>query len=780
MKQFAGFLMKLKNNRRSSIAFLFLFLGIVLLPQRPAKGCGISYDEYFGYSFIQPNIIRLQNGFSPFFLDMDEIYDEFISPNETQIINNIKEWRERFCNRPTAADLHYVIYKAPIKQLIDLKEAMISKKLALSYAGRKMNTNSFARYLFRHKCYETVDYLIFAKSCEPHVVAPKIWEEKETDVAAMLELIKRGKKQFLDTKSYYFRLRYAYQIIRLAHYAKQYELALELYDYLMPKIDNDPSRIEYWIMGHKAGALRKTGKTVEAAYLYSLVFQNCPEKRESAIRSFRIKTDEEWGKCLLLCQNDQERATLYALRAYKDNSRLVTEMKDIYQLDPLNADLESLALGETRRLEKDLLGYSYNDKKKINKRYFGIPRKQAGINVIELLAFVQQVVKENRVKRMDFWKILKGYLEVLSGDYYYAQQSFQQAQKVVTNDTLKYQLKVFELALEITSWEKITPAIEDRIVVIKKDREKLLEKNPDFDDMLRDKMAWLYHQNGDEAKSFLCYNNIAELRPNPKLGIINDLLEITDKDGMTEIEEMMVTKPDGTTIRNDIIDMKANYFLSTFQVEKALEIYKQMPDETYWDKYGLYNPFAERINDCVNCSIPDSLTGMNKGDMMRLILNKRLESVSEMNKNKAAQLNYEIGLAFYNMTYFSYSWKAMDYYRSSVSIKSARKHPDAIFPSNNSPFGNKEYFDCSEALNYFNKARILTTNPELGAKAAFMAAKCEQNNYYVNGSPLEEKPHVNFAIIADQFSETQFYGRLINECKYFNTYVDKITGTSTE
>ena len=769
----AVFLMKYRNNKPLIVVLNILLFSIVLLPQRPAKGCGITYEEPFTYSLLQPDIIRLQNGFAPYLLDIGAVYDEYIEPEETQILNNIKEWSERFCNRPKIADIHYVVYKAPIKQLIDLKQAMISEKQDLSYAGRKMRINSFAKYLYRHKCHETVDYLIFAKSCEPHVVAPKIWEDGERDVNAMLDLIKKGKKQFLDTKSYYFRLRYAYQLVRLAHYAKKYKLTLELYDYLMPKIDNDPSLIEYWIMGHRAGALQKLGNTVEAAYLYSLVFANCPEKRESAIRSFKIRTDEEWGKCLLLCKNDRERATLYALRAYKENSLLIPEMKEIYKLDPTNPMLEALTLAETKRLEADLLGHAYNDKKKINKRFFRLPRKIAGERVIELKTFVQQITKEGKVKRMDFWQVIEGYLELLSGDYYYAEQSFKKAEKMVSNDTLQYQLKVFELALEINAWDKITPKIEDRIVEIRKDKDKILERNPDFDDMLRDKMAWLYLRQGDQAKAFLCYNNINKLRTNPDPEIVNDLFAIANKENPTKIEQMMITKEDGTTIRNDLIDMMANYFLSNHQLEKALEIYKKMTDETYWDKYGLYNPFAERIIDCVNCPIPDSLTGLNKGDMMRMMLNKKLESLSEMDKNKAALLNYQLGLAFYNITYFSYSWKAMDYYRSSVSIRSARKHPDGIFPTPLSPLGNKEYFDCKEALKYFNKARVLTTDPELGAKAAFMAAKCEQNEYYVNGVPDSEKPRENFAILVEQFSGTKFYNKLLNECMYFNKYVNQ-------
>ena len=33
-------------------------------------------------------------------------------------------------------------------------------------------------------------------------------------------------------------LRYAYQIVRLAHYAQDYELALKMYDFALPKISN--------------------------------------------------------------------------------------------------------------------------------------------------------------------------------------------------------------------------------------------------------------------------------------------------------------------------------------------------------------------------------------------------------------------------------------------------------------------------------------------------------------------------------------------------------------
>ena len=201
----------------------------------------------------------------------------------------------------------------------------------------------------------------------------------------MQELIRDGLKVFRNMddpekalKSEYIKLRYAYQIIRLAHYTKSYQQTLDLHEYLMPKVDNDPSIIEYWIMGHRAGAMMGLKRNVEASYLFSKIFANCPSKRESAFRSFKIKSDQEWHDCLLLCESDKERATLYALRANAKDSRGLDEMEHIYDLDPESAYLELILVKEVKKLEKDLLGLEFNDNKRHNKRYHKIPPRLRG------------------------------------------------------------------------------------------------------------------------------------------------------------------------------------------------------------------------------------------------------------------------------------------------------------------------------------------------------------------------------------------------------------------
>jgi hypothetical protein len=111
----------------------------------------------------------------------------------------------------------------------------------------------------KNKCLETIEYLLFAKKCEPFVTADKdVWQTKKPDIQKMEVLIQEGTKEFLTIESHYIRLRMAYQIIRLAHYSGQYSKVKYLYNYFIPKINHAPSTIQYWIEGHYAGALIST------------------------------------------------------------------------------------------------------------------------------------------------------------------------------------------------------------------------------------------------------------------------------------------------------------------------------------------------------------------------------------------------------------------------------------------------------------------------------------------------------------------------------------------
>ena len=720
-----------------------------------------------GYTFINANIINAEAAGALYFMDFDGLEEYYRQKGNLQKKDNVTEWHERFCEVPKEEDIRYIVYHASVEDMAQLRSAIRSPSVRLSY---NTQNNSFARYLRKNKCLETVDYLLFAKACEPFVTSSDPWKSRAGAESMMLDLISRGEKEFKAAKSHYIRLRYAYQLIRLAHYSQQYELALELYDNLLPVIKNDPSLIEDWIEGHRAGAMMALGDRIKASYIFSRIFEESPSKRSSAYHSFNIKTDEEWQQCLQYCKTDKEKATLYALRASFPDSRLLIEMKNIYAYDPSSQHLPLLLIQEMKRLEKHLLGTSFNDKRQRNKRYYGIPSKTAGNKVIALQQFTTQVLTEGLVQEPGLWWMIDGYLALLSGNYYDAHKSFAKAEQLISGGIMEEQLEVFKLVLQITEYQKITDTIEQEVGMIIAVND-YYEHYEDFTDYVDDKLTDLYLKNGNTGKAFMMQYPLSYMKPNPQPEMLEDLISVCRDPNPTRLEQDMVAAGD-STILEDLLDIKATYLMSINRFEAALATYKLIK-RVDWDNYGIYAPFVEKMEECVRCRLPASARPFNKGEILEQIL--EMEYAAKAGTIDVGLAYYRIGLALYNMSYFSHAWKAMDYYRSGSSLNiSYLQDGDNIIPSAKYPYGNKENFDCTQARYYFERARLATDSTDLAAKATFMAAKCERNEYYINRWQADAvQTFDNFQILLESYYQTEFCQQMLQECLYFNIYANR-------
>ncbi len=747
---------------------------VFVLPHHFVQSCGPSEIEFYGYSFINPKLVNTKADYAPYLLQFEDFYESAFDQEKVQLVDNVSEWQTRTCEDASKEDIAQIIYKASIRSLEVIRTAAKSRTLELP---TNLSKNSFAAFLEEKQCIETIDYLIFAKECEPHVVAPaNAWDAPKRDTVSMNNLIEAGIKKFRKTDSHYIRLRYAYQIIRLAHYKKNYQHTIDLWELLTPKIDAHPSIIDYWILGHKAGAMREMGQHVEASYLFSLIFQHSPSKRASAYRSFLIKTDEEWQKCLELCQSDTERAVLYTIRANNNEALLVEEMEHIYRLDPDNEHLEILLIKEIRRLEKDHLGYEFNQEKRKNKRFYKIPRKEGDHFLIRLQQLIHKIIKDDTIHNIDLWRIADAYLEVLAGDYYAAEKSFLKLEGTIKDEKLLEQFKVFKLALDICQLDEIDNEDEDVISNIIRKNEQY-KANKDFAPFLFDKLAYDYSQQDEIGKAFRSQYTTNDLKYNLPIGIIEDLISICKKEEHSKLERALISKNDGSSILNDLLDMKGNYYFAQHQLEAAAEIYRELPVEIL-NQYQV-NPFTERIKDCVHCG-PRDTTRYNKVQLIDEMLKLKYEGYSDAINGPEAF--YELGLAHYNMTFYGNAWDIIDYFRSGSNWGfTNEKNKYYLYDT---PYGNVEYKDCSEALFYFEKARLLAKDKELGAKAAFMAAKCEQNMWfnsedctysYWTGTAPNVPPDYRryFQLLRDHYNDTEVYKRVIAECKFFQLYALK-------
>ena len=76
------------------------------------------------------------------------------------------------------------------------------------------------------------------------------------------------------------------------------------------------------------------------------------------------------------------------------------------------------------------------------------------------------------------------------------------------------------------------------------------------------------------------------------------------------------------------------------------------------------------------------------------------------NDTIAARNYFNIGLALYNLSYFSYNWSFADEFRSGSSAARAAtaREPREVFSHPYAPLGNRESFDMGQALYYFERA----------------------------------------------------------------------------
>lgn len=767
------------------LRLLFLIAICAFLPTNFPDACGLYDNDVYGYSFWKSEIVAQKSDYAPYFLnfaDMSKYYEEI---QKVQVEDNLIEWQKKVCESASIEDIAAVIYSGTLTELNLLKTIIQSGN---RYPSGRFKQNQFAAFLNSNACSETINYLIYAKKCEPLALALDPWNEDTKDYPAMQDLIREGQKRFKKTNSQFLKLRYAYQIIRLAHYRKDYAYVIELYDYLLPKIDpvlvnGVKSLIYWWILGHKAGAELQLGNNIEAAYLFSRIFAQCPSKRESAFRSFSIKNKEEWNEVLKKCKNDRERAVIYSLRANAADSRAIEDMMTIYELDPLSRHLEVLLVKEIKELERDLLGLKWNSHKYRNKKLHSIPRVMAGDYVIELQQFARNLRKEKKVANPNLWYLAEGYLELLAGDNYAAAQTFKEVRPLIQEEALTEQLKVFELALEITAFNKIDDKIERTAYDIIKDND-VYKSAKSFPNFLRDRMSVLYKKNDHPGKAFRSEHQILALKTNLQEDVINDLMNVCLNDNRNPFERLMVENKNGELITNELWDMKAVLALQDYQLEAALLAMRKMP-RTEWDKFGRFDPFRATVRDCISCPhSKDSIDLFNRGDLIIKLLD--LEGEARAEPKKAPKNYFKIGIAIYNMTFFGHSWNARDYYRSGSSWDELTKGKSDVFSVNDSDYhlGNKEILNTERALYYFDKCRLLTDNQELAAKATFMAAKCELALFYQSGLYRRPKgrntiPYIaesfqkNYKLLKEQYSETQFYQEIIEECAFFKAYATK-------
>lgn len=739
-----------------------------------SSGCSPDYDEdFFLAGLFEPDIIK-NDSLSAFFLSPNFFSNYSMESLLNPEVENIQLWQKYFNDSFSYEEIKAVIYSSTLEEIRALNPS----------AKNKIGTDILKRFAqnnlaisFKNGIYhDALGYITFAKECEPQVTDNRkdSWEELIRDTTVMKELLEKGKGLYKETTDKYLKERYAYQCVRLAHYMKYYNLTIKLFDDLFNPIDHKSS-IYYWALSHKAGALRSLGDITYSSYLFSLIFDKCLSRRLIASQNFKSLGASLLYETLAYCNDNHEKTAVWFLHAYLTND--FGSMKQLYELEPKSAYLEIILTRAIDKLENDIYEYWNRDNRTNWSNQF------IRLDYPNFYSFVSNCAKKENTLKPYFWYYAAGYLALLRHDFDSMRENFNTVKRLLPEDNseLSNRIKILEILAKVDEQKIIDETFEALIFKDVKWVLDLKKYNSDnaFTWMMK-RFAEKYYKQQDTVKAQLCLGfkldkgyyprtvSYFDYESNPALVPLDKLIRFADFDfDKTAFEKFLIQNFIYT--KRELFEIRGTLLLSKYDFENALMWnFSNIKDEL---PLLPADPFQMNINDCHDCDA-NSLTTKpyTKYSFAKRML--ELEKELKTNPKNRAENYYLLANAYYNMTYFGNSWMIIDFYRSLISEE---KDPN--------------FLDCSKAEDYYLKAMTASKDNEFKARCLFMAAKCEQNRFYIDKGffqgtidyypyDCEKNPQIKkenyrmyFKNLNDNYSKTEFYKRALKECKYFNYFV---------
>lgn len=747
--------------KRFAVLWLLLLTSFSFMRPRVLSDfsmCSFSDDDSPSRpSFLFDPELTAEPGYRPLYFTWNQFYEDW-GADRSRHDSNLREWEDYFKGSLSRSEIDSLIYQFDTAFLQSLKCYITECNIPDTARGSFWKC---ARALKNAGDRDFLDYLIFARACEPLVDYLPWWSQKKEgeNRAKMLELAYTGRKQLDACRSDVLKLRYGYQLVRLAHYAGEWKLSAAWYDTLVA-----PSKvlsvIKYWSLEQKAGALRSLGMEAEAAHLFSVVFDQCPERREASLLSFRIRSDSVWNACMALCESPREKTTLCFLRALSSDANTLEEMKTIESIDPSSDQLNVLLVRDINEIEDQMFHVrkmdpyeEYWDRQEPKTTY---PDDMSQ----DLHAFIAACLGSGKVRNPVLWKLALGYTEYLMGKVDESRRTLTGLLQASRDTTVRREIDLFLIGLNVAKIQHDNRYVEDTLFVAVNEtgHEKLQQH-------FLNTMESVCAADGETARSLLCNHDIRFLQHERDIEAVDRLIAWNDRKDKTAFDNFLASERFGFESPGVALsDLKGTILFGQNRLQEAVESFK----ETHVPSRLRADPFSIRIKDCRDCDFAEFRDGkFDKQTVAESILVLQRKIVED--PAHSARYHFLLGNAYYNITYFGNCTEALVYERNA----------DLMWHFEIGEHPGNNFFDCSRARACYDSAMHLAEglgDMELAAECAFMAAKCEQNTYYTTVKKDEDGRIKNstyrtyFSRLKKEYSNTAFYARAINECKYFSTF----------
>lgn len=771
-------------------------------------GCGPGIDPYDYYTSFFNQHIASSTNYKPFYYSgYSHLYDYNEPENPADVL--AKEWAAYAKNKVTTADAYAFVMEYSEADLNNLYYHLEKNKpLQIPDSVKR---NSMTKYFMQQKDLEALGYIMYAKKVEPFVSgSPDYWEPIDRDTEKMARLIKNGKQLYAVAKSETIKLKYGFQVTRLAHYNQQYADAISYYnDYIAT--NNTSSILQPLSLALKAGALYRTGNKTEAAYLFSKVFNETDVKKISNYTSFFWAADNDKGRTayLNLCKNDKEKAGMLSLFALGSGSDETATLAQIFKLDPTNNVIEVLVGREINKLEESFLTPLLDKEKGGANFYFTwaadnqdeiLTREK--VHAKSLLAGLKNMAESKKANSGLFFTSA-AYTAYMLKDYASANKYLAEAKKINLTPKITDQLNLTKLLVTVNEHQKMDAAFEEQILpsinwLLNKAQTNRPKDLPQYErttweifyrNFMNEVMAKKYHAESNFIKENLSIGS-ADMISNydNDYGYSNALDFLRNKMSSTEVASLYTFLSDKNNSAfnkfliknnalniNQVIDFAGTAYLRDYEYEKALSWFSKGSGKTAEPEITT-DPFIELLYDQEE-SIANEKANYTKVSFTKEML--RLQNLAASDKSKVSGSYYKMALGMYNMTYYGHAWKLVQYYRSGSDGYS--------IPDGATAF-EKEYYGCFKAEAYFKKAMEASSDKNFKAKCLFMMAKCAQKqikrpkysdypNYNYERMRADENTYYvkfmnnkYFPALKKEYGNTKFYEEAYNTCSYLRDF----------
>lgn len=748
--------MKKKISKKFLIFSISLLLSVITGIILACAG-GDDFLDFYN-SFFAPET-SLTPEAKPYYRSIHTFYgfESFDDAINVMDSTNIKEWYAFFERKVSKSDLNYIIYKSRISEIDTCIFYLKNNTYPIS---RDLKNNTLLTYINKNLVIEFLFYLGYAKRCEPYATYVNEWwdddasDNPRNDVSSMNKLLAGGKKAITNVKSPFIKERYIFQITRVLHFL---ELDTECIDYYKNNngLFTSQNSIFYRTIGYAAASYRKLGNYSQANYLYSLIFDNCHEMRKICFLSFAPQEDSDWEESLALAQNSREKEVLWHLLGiYADPLRA---MKEIYQLNPKSDLLDLLVVRAVNVNEEYFLPDQWSE-------------NRTGYKLItnnvdeELLSFSQTLADAGNTNKPYLWYLVNGYLKLANGDFKSSEYYLAKANSISPSDQLiEDQIRAFKIMNKIEQYEKPDSKKEEELAsdlnwLGEAESHQSLRSSNIYNWALK-RLSEKYLSWGDYVKA-QCLNSQQNRSFYDDEEKITSLISYFDKQDKNKFDEYLIgihpyTKPDLYTYRGIKLIYQYNF-------QEALYMFESCHSSGEATLYA--DPFIIHMNDCHDCDFEaEKEFEYNQLSFVNKML--ELESLIETDPENASEYYFLYANGLYNMTYFGNCRKVYDSPLFNIDY--------VDFWYNNQTFSNP-VLDCSEALKYYDLASENSNDKEFKAKCCFMAAKCEQNQYFISDEFNNDaviRSGTYYTQLKNQYSETKYFQEIIRECGYFRTYI---------